>query len=90
MGHTFVTFLSLCIWTEISRIIESAGMSSSHTVTDVLDSYASVKRISSGGGDLRQTIEKDILDLDQKLWLFVYSEEKILHKRGRKPKVWDI
>jgi len=93
-GHCFVTFVSLCIWTEISAIIEKAGLSAQFTVEDVLDIYATMKRTTADGRDLVQTVGKDVRELDARLGLFLYSTQKdrdelIGEKRGkgRPPKI---
>jgi len=92
-GHCFITFLSLCIWTEISMIIERAGLSAQFTVEDVLDTYASMKRTTADGRDLVQTVGKDVRELDAMLGLFLYStqadRDKLVgekRKKGRPPK----
>jgi len=85
-GHAFITFLSLCIWTELNILIENAGLSSQLTVTDVLDIYASAKRVVVNGRDVKQTVGGDLKKLDSDLRLFMYSEEHVPKKRGRKPK----
>lgn len=85
MGHMFVTFLALSIWSAIADLIDRAGMSGSYTVTDVLDTYAGMKTMTSAA-DVRQVVPKDVRGLDEKLGLYLYAERKELKKRGRRPK----
>jgi len=85
MGHCFVTFVALCIWTEISIMIDAAGLSSVFTVTDVLDTYASMKKITINGEDLEQTPGKDVRDLDEKLGLNLYPGKE-RRTAGHKPR----
>jgi len=93
-GHCFITFLSLCIWTEISMAIERAGLSAQFTVEDVLDTYAAMKRTTADGRDLVQTVGKDVRELDARLGLFLYSTQEDRdeligekRKRGRPPRI---
>jgi hypothetical protein len=86
MGHVFITFLSFCIWTEMSVMIENAKLGAQYTVSDVLDIFSSVKRVIVEGEDVRQLVRKEARELDQKLKTFFFSEEHIPQKRGPKPK----
>ena len=83
LGHMFVTFLTLSIWSAVADLIDRAGMSGSYTVTDVLDTYAGMKTMTSAA-DVRQVVPKDVRDLDQKLGLHLYTERKELMTIGLK------
>ncbi|MDR0523781.1 MAG: transposase [Candidatus Methanoplasma sp.] len=82
MGHCFVTFVALCIWAEIDSWIEAAGLGGRHTPADVLDIYASAKTVTVGGAELRQSVGRDVIDLDAKLGLWIYSDPPA-PRRGR-------
>jgi len=90
MGHVFITFLSFCIWTELSVMIENAGLSSQYTVSDVLDIFSSVKRVVANGADVKQTVGSDVIDLDQKLKTFFCSDEHAPRKRDRGRRRWKL
>mgnify|MGYP000869324921 CR=1 FL=1 len=85
LGHMFVTFLALSIWSAIADLIDRAGMSTSCTVSDVLDTYAAMKVMTSNA-EVRQVVPKDIRDLDQGLGLHLYTERNVPKRRGRRPK----
>jgi len=83
LGHMFVTFVSLQIWTEISKIVDDADLSSSYSVRDVLDAYSVMKTITANGLRIEQTVPKDVRDMDEKLGLYLFTEPKAVRKRGR-------
>lgn len=85
LGHMFVTFLSLYIWSAVADLIDNAEMSGSCSVSEVLDTYA-VMKVMTSNAEIRQTVPKDVRDLDRKLGLYLYTERKEAKKRGRKPK----
>jgi len=92
MGFLFIVFLSLITRFGITKIIEKADLLSTYSPEDVLDIYGTMKTIE-GTTDIRQTIPKDVRDLDARLGLFWYSTPEDLEKiqgikkkRGRKPK----
>lgn len=92
MGHLFVTFVAGLIRFEIARLIDEADLASSYSPEDVLDVYATMKRIT-GDTEIRQVVPKDVRDLDARLGVFMYSTQEdqdrlrgIKKKRGRKPK----
>jgi hypothetical protein len=77
---------------EITRLLDDADLLSSYSPEDVLDIYATMK-IMTGDADIRQTVPKDVRDLDARLGMFMYSTREDLdrlngvkRKRGRKPK----
>ena len=86
LGHLFVTFISLLIWMSVEDMIDEADMSGQISVSDVLETYGTMKSISSEGAEIRQAVPKDVRDLDTKLGLYLYMEPKILGKPGRRPK----
>lgn len=92
MGHLFVTFVAGLIRFELAKLIDEADLASSYSPEDVLDVYATMKKIT-GDAEIRQTVPKDVRDLDAKLGVFMYSTPEdldrlkgIKKKRGRKPK----
>ena len=92
MGHLFVTFVAGLVRFEIARLIDEADLASSYSPEDVLDVYATMKRIT-GDTEIRQVVPKDVRDLDARLGVFMYSTQEdqdklkgIRKKRGRKPK----
>ncbi len=76
LGHMFVTFVSLLIWMSIGNMIEKADMSGQLSVSDVLDIYGTMKSMSSADIEIRQTIPKDVRELDSRLGLHLYTEPK--------------
>lgn len=91
-GFMFVTFVAALMRFWIADRIRDAGLSSSWTPEDVLDTYATMKCLS-GKGTFTQTVPKDVKDLDARLKVFLYSDQgyldrlnKVPKKRGRKPK----
>ncbi len=92
MGFLFIVFLSLITRFGISQLLEKADLISSYSPEDVLDIYGTMKCIE-GNAEIRQTVPKDVRELDAKLGLFMYSTKEDLDrlnrapkKRGRKPK----
>ncbi len=76
---------------EIARLIDGAGLTSSYTPEDVLDVCAMMK-VVTGNVDIRQTVPKDVRDIDARLGVFLYPTPKdrdriasVKKKRPRKP-----
>ena len=91
MGHLFITFLAMSIRFEITKLLDDADLLSAYSPEDVLDIYATMK-VMTGDADIRQTVPKDVRDLDAKLGMFMYSTREDLDrlngvkkKRVRKP-----
>jgi len=55
-------------------------------MTDVLDTFAVMKSMKVDGMAVRQTVPKNVQYLEKKLVLYIYTEQKIPKRRGRKPK----
>ena len=92
MGHLFITFLSVMVWTDVIRLLEEADLASSMSPEDVLDIYGTMK-IVEGDAEIRQIVPKDVRELDSQLRMFLYSTEADLdklvkdkEKRARKKK----
>jgi hypothetical protein len=83
LGHLFVTFVSLLIWMSVEDIIDKADMTGQLSVSDVLDTYGTMKSISSPGIEIRQSVPKDVRDLDEKLGLYLFTEPKTVGKKGQ-------
>lgn len=60
-------------------------MSGSCTVSDLLDTYAAMKVMTSDA-EVRQVVPKDVRGLGQRLSPHLYTERKVLKERGRRPK----
>ena len=91
-GHLFITFLALSIRFGITKLLDGAGLLDSYSPEDVLDVYAAMKTVTADAA-VRQTVPKDVRELDARLKLFMYSTPEdpdrlngIKKKRGRKPK----
>ncbi|MDR1404616.1 MAG: hypothetical protein LBJ20_03510 [Candidatus Methanoplasma sp.] len=73
----------------------TSGSPPPYSPNDVLDIYAAMKTLVSDA-DIRQTVPWDVIGMDTKLGMFMYSDQNgrdrirgINKKRGRKPKVSD-
>jgi len=80
-GNDFVALLSMMMMLRIEGWISDAGLEGEMTADDVLDTYASVKSVSTEGGELDVKVGEDVVDLDGKLGLGLYFGKKKRRKR---------